>query len=464
MSRICVVLLALFLPLGLINAAAPPNNANASLHSANNDDTAKLTSKQPISAAEWKAQQRVAFAKAESIYVEALKQKGLLAQYRAMYTAAAEDRTPAFRAIFSQYVSWYQTYLGDYVAARNTHSLQQVPEPDDNLSPLAAPNYQAKPALNALLALTKDRQAVFFNEAHTYPHTRTLTIAMLAQLRAQGFDTFAAETLYESDKDLQKRGYPTIHSGFYTQEPLCAEMLRSAIKLGFTIVAYEAEKAEGDAREREQAATLFNRVFKKNPQARLVVNAGFAHIQKTGKYLDGESMAQHFKKLSGIDPLCIEQTMMVDHDVPAHDHPFYRAVVESLHPTKPIIFIDASGKPWSLKAKAYDVSVFFPPQVLRRERPTWLDIDGQRKPVLVHQDLCQKQVPCLIEARYADEGKDAIPADRLMFEHIDILGEQAVSDLYLRPGKYRLSATSIDERVLGRQLLNVTHSAAASDR
>lgn len=461
MHRISTALFALLLPLGLASAA-PSEHASTALHDADADSSAKLTSKQPVSAAEWRAQQRAAFVKAESIYTQALKQKGLLAQYRIMQQAAAEDRTPAFRSIFSQYVSWYQTYLGDYTAARNTHSLQQVSDTDDNSSPLSTPGFQQKPAVNALLALTKDRQAVFFNEAHTYPHTRILTIEMLARLRAQGFDTFAAETLYENDKDLQKRRYPIIKSGFYTQEPLYAEMIREAIKLGFTVVAYEAEKAEGDAREREQAATLISRVFKKNPQARLVVNAGFAHIQKAGKYLDGESMAQHFKKLSNIDPLCIEQTMMVAHDTTAHDHPFYRAVIEYLHPVKPMVFVDGAGKPWSLKPNAYDVSVFFPPQELRRDRPTWLDIDGLRKPVLVHQNLCQKQVPCLIEARYADEGKDAIPADRLVFDHIDILGEQAVGDLYLRPGNYRLTVSALDERVLANQTLAVSADTAAS--
>ena len=236
MHRISTALFALLLPLGLASAA-PSEHASTALHDADADSSAKLTSKQPVSAAEWRAQQRAAFVKAEGIYTQALKQKGLLAQYRIMQQAAAEDRTPAFRSIFSQYVSWYQTYLGDYTAARNTHSLQQVSDTDDNSSPLSTPGFQQKPAVDALLALTKDRQAVFFNEAHTYPHTRILTIEMLARLRAQGFDTFAAETLYENDKDLQKRGYPIIKSGFYTQEPLYAEMVREAIKLGFTVVA-----------------------------------------------------------------------------------------------------------------------------------------------------------------------------------------------------------------------------------
>ena len=61
---------------------------------------------------------------------------------------------------------------------------------------------------------------MFFNEAHNVPLTRTLTVELLARLRAEGFNYFAAETVYASDTDLQKRGYPTAKSGFYTMEPI----------------------------------------------------------------------------------------------------------------------------------------------------------------------------------------------------------------------------------------------------
>src|SRR5262249_12383867 len=139
--------------------------------------------------------------------------------------------------------------------------------------------HTAQPALAAIPLLAKDRQAIFFNEAHNAAITRTLTVALLEKLRAEGFTHFAAETLYETDADLAQRGYPNESSGFYTQEPVYGEMVRTALKLGYTVVAYEAvSDASGDAREREQAKNLVERVFKKDPKARLVVNAGYAHI------------------------------------------------------------------------------------------------------------------------------------------------------------------------------------------
>src|SRR5690606_3556582 len=128
-------------------------------------------------------------------------------------------------------------------------------------------------------ALAKGRQAVFFNENHSYPLTRTLTVQLLEALRNEGFDTFAAETLYDTDIDaLQRRGHATADTGFYTEEPIYAEMVRTALRLGYRVVAYEAlSDATGDAREAEQARNLQKDVFRKHPGARLVLNAGYAN-------------------------------------------------------------------------------------------------------------------------------------------------------------------------------------------
>ena len=51
MHRISTVLFALLLPLGLASAA-PSEHASTALHDADADNSAKLTSKQPVSAAE----------------------------------------------------------------------------------------------------------------------------------------------------------------------------------------------------------------------------------------------------------------------------------------------------------------------------------------------------------------------------------------------------------------------------
>ncbi len=422
------------------------------------------------SAAEWQARQMAAARQSEAIMRDADKHKGLLAQYQVMRYAFAGNRDPAFRLIFGQYVSWYQSFIGDYPDASSSFSIKQLPQPGDRPSPLSSPGYTARPALEVIPELARHYRAVFFNEAHNVPLTRTLTVQLLGKLRAEGFNYFAAETLYQTDTKLQSRGYPIKNSGFYTEEPICAEMVRTALKLGFKVIAYEAlSNATGNAREAEQARNIYREVFKKDPSARLVVDAGYAHIQESGTFLGGQSMAEHLHKLSGIDPLTVEQTTLFPHQSAKDDYPYYTQVMQKLRPTEPIVFVNKTGKPWALRA-GYDVSVFFPQQHYRRGRPTWLSLGGLRKPYFVSGERCNQSFPCLVEARYADEGPDAIPADRLVLDPVPlgaVTSERVsngfimpVSDLYLRPGKYRLTYSGENAQPLFQQDITVPENSS----
>ncbi len=412
------------------------------------------------------SQQRAAVARSERIMAEANKRKGLLAQFLYMRDTYSTSSDYPFRVIFNQYVSWYQTWVGDYNGARASFSIANQAAADDNESPLKGV-FHPEPAVDVIARLAKGRQAIFLNESHSNALTRTVTVQVLEKLRAEGFDTFAAETLYDTDKDLAKRGFPDSSSGFYTEEPVYAEMVRTALKLGFKVVPYEAtSNATGNDREQEQAHNLVAATLKKDPNSRIVVNAGFAHIQKAGIYLGGKSMAQHFQRISGIEPVSIEQTMMVPHLKTGSDHPIYRAITAAKKPTVPVIYVDADGKPWSLKEKGYDASVIFPDEIYEHERPTWLALGGLRVPYRVSGSLCDLKYPCLVEARYKDEDDSAIPADRAVisiggnFETAsDALHESTNSlplrTLWLRPGEYRLVAKDKADRILTRRNVSV---------
>lgn len=428
----------------------------------------------PPDAALWRAQQMQAATKADRIMHQADRAHGLLAQYQLILNAAAQDHSPAFRVIFNQYVSWYQSFIGDYPDAAARYSIMQPLKKGDRPAPGANSGFKARSAVAAIARLARSRRAVFFNEAHNVALTRSVTVQMLRKLRDEGYDYFAVETLYQDDSDLQKRGYPTIKSGFYTREPIYAEMVRTALKLGFKVVAYEAdEDATGDAREAQQARNIIRRVFHKSPDARLVVNAGYAHIKESGPYLGGKSMAEYFHRFTGIDPLTVEQTILIPHATPGLDHPDYTAVMRRLHPRNPIVFINAGGAPWAIRP-GYDVSVFFPPVRMRNGRPTWLSLGGLRRPYPVDADICRQHVPCLVQARYVNEGPDAIPADRMLLSparlsqqisHASGLDDQlSRSELYLRPGTYRLSAESDTGQIVARHRIAVPVADEANDR
>jgi len=420
---------------------------------------------QAQTAAEWSAQQEAAGRKSDQIMADAMRHQGLLAQYLAMRRAYDSDHSRAFQLIFGQYISWYLSFLGDYPDAVRSFSVSQPADREDNPSPLAPHSgYTAQPALDAIPTLAKNYRIVLFNEAHNVALTRSLTVQVLSRLRQEGFDYFAAETLSSSDTGLSSRGYPIDRSGFYTDEPIYAEMVRTALKLGFKVVAYEATSTTGntDVRETEQARNLYQQVFEKDPAARLVVNAGYDHIVKSGVYLDGSSMAEHLYQLTHLPMLSVEQTMLYPRPSSEGDHPYYTAVMKTLKPTTPTVFINADGKPWSLRPN-YDVSVFFPPEKIERGRPDWLSLGGLRVPHYISADHCQGHYPCLIEARYSDEAPDAIPADRLMLDltSVDNAGfripvytssqDTPSGDLYLRPGKYQLTFSDGNGRVLHKE-------------
>ncbi|HJU08918.1 MAG TPA: hypothetical protein VJ727_10615 [Rhodanobacteraceae bacterium] len=421
-----------------------------------------------LSAIGVRAQQVEAVERSEQIMQDAQRRKGLLAQYQVMRRAYAASDNSNFRVIFGQYLSWYQTFIGDYSDALQSFSIEEQPLSDDAPSPLGQPGWHPVPAVSYIPNLAKSYKAVFLNEAHNVPLTRSLTVQLLKALRAEGFNTFAAETLYRNDSDLQKRGYPIATSGFYTREPVYAEMVREALKLGFKVVAYEADdQYQGDAREAQQARHLAG-LFKDDPNTRLVVNAGYAHIQKQGKFLGAQSMAEHFIDDTGIQPLAVEQTMLISHDGSVLDHPYYTSVVQSLNPSQPIVFVDKDGKPWSLRP-GYDVSVFFPMTHSRDGRPTWLTLGGLRVPYYIDGGICQNRFPCLIEARYSNEGDDAIPADRMVLDVIPLtmFGNVRITtsnssvpsgELYLRPGNYRLSVSDENSRLIARQSITVAET------
>jgi hypothetical protein len=422
----------------------------------------------------WRERQVEAMDKSDAIMKRARNRNDLLAQYQVLRSAYSSDGSPAFRAIFGQYLSWYQSFIGDYKDAELAFSIQQKREPDDHPSPLTQPGWHAVPALDYLPRLARKYRVVFLNEAHNIALTRTLTVRLLKPLRDAGFDVFAVETLYHSDvAALGKRGYPIAGSGFYTREPIYAEMVRTALKLGYKVVAYEADPDHtGDAREAQQAENLW-KILRGDPDAKIVVNAGYAHIQKEGKFLGAQSMAEHFMEDSGITPLSIEQTIMIPHQENAMDHPDYGAITQALHPAQPVVFIDKHATPWSLRP-GYDASVIFPEERFVHGRPTWLALWGARVPYAVNGTVCHNQWPCMVAARYADEGDDAIPADRMVLDPVSLMtiddikvtsGNYSIptGQLYLRPGhRYRITVSDEQGKIIGGTTIGVGNPSAAA--
>ena len=305
--------------------------------------------------------------------------------------------------------------------------------------------WQASDAVDTIAKLAEGRRIVMINEAHHDAHTRALTLALLPRLRAEGFTHFAAEALHDADPDLAKRGYAIPASGSqYLREPLYGEVVRQALKLGFVVVPYESDAGTAADREAGQARQLYRKVFQADPKARLFIHAGYAHIDKApGNLGTGvKPMAMQLRELTGFDPLSIDQTRWRDIGVLLDKDP-YRQLIALYQPAKAVVLTRRDdGSAWTADPSRHDVDVLLPgPGHLRR--PRWLSLEGHRVSRLITTDLCRGRIPCVVEARYADESDDAIPADRFTF-----LAPDGMSSLYLYPGQYRLRAWGPDGRTL----------------
>ena len=389
------------------------------------------------------------FAEINALAREAAGLKHPLAQYE-LYRARYESSQGATRGFVAQVLAASAAELGAYEKAVQIYP-QGAPVP--RRPPAALPDaarFQPVDAAAAIAEFARDRRIVMINEAHHDAHTRVLTLALLPRLRELGFTHFAAESLSESDIDLATRGYPVKGSGPYVAEPLYAEIIRTALRLGFVVVPYESATTSADGREEGQAQNLADRVFHVLRDARLFVHGGYAHIYKLPDYLGTDTMAMRLKRKTGFDPLVIDQTVLRS-SVPGREYTDYRPLLEAFPRDAATVFVAADGKSaWSLEPRFYDISVLLPPTRLAHGRPDWLALDGQREAVAIGLDLQPESLPCVVEARYAGEGDNAIPADRVPVERRN---DPVV--LFLRPGEYRVAAVTAAGRSFGAQRLRV---------
>lgn len=324
----------------------------------------------------------------------------------------------------------------------------------------APEQWRAEDASDVIVRMAANRRIVMINEAHHNAHTRELTLSLLPRLRALGFGYFAVEALSGKDGDLARRGYPVLSSGSeYLHEPIYGELVREALRLGFKVVAYESDASAMEARESDQARNIMKKIFKIDPDAKVLIHTGYAHIDKAkGRLGNTKPLAMQLEALTGYQPLSIDQVQIMEVGFDPSDT--YHRIAKLFKPEVPVILVSRKdGQAWSANADAYDANVILPASISLKSfgevktpvsppslftpnhrnnelyRPEWLTLGGKRTPRKISSSLCKGHFPCLVEAIYADESDDAVAADRYVF-----FEEYASSRLYLRAGQYRLRA------------------------
>lgn len=334
---------------------------------------------------------------------------------RTMLTES-EGASGMVRTMIVQQTSSAESFLGNHRQALDLYDRSQEPPTAEALSEPTASldlsRVRAEPAIDVVIRAAAQSRAVVINEAHHVAQHRVLSRQLLPRLRALGFTHVAAEGLNGTDLELEERGYPTAATGYYLNEPLYADLVREALALGFEIVAYD-QLGPPDVRERGQAKTLQEAIFS-DPDARALIHVGYSHnLETPDSYGGAGAMAWHLRDLTGIDPLTIDQTRMRERGRPDLESPLFRQVAKAFELDQPTILVDAHGAPWPIPGAGRDLTVFSPPTREHLGRPHWLHQAGPRHPLALPTDLCERSESCLVEARLAAEGNDAVPIDRL---------------------------------------------------
>jgi len=170
--------------------------------------------------------------------------------YVPKYKFSKDILSRLFKGRHSSEIAWELSYIGEYKKVLETW------DKDDREPPALTQTqvkdflkYKPVDAKDFIIQKAKTEQIIILNEAHQQPYHRVFTTSLLADLYKQGFRYFGAETISEWDSVLNKRKYPTLNSGYYTQEPCYGNLVREALRIGYTVFTYESTIKKTDTEE-----------------------------------------------------------------------------------------------------------------------------------------------------------------------------------------------------------------------
>ncbi|HEX8643304.1 MAG TPA: hypothetical protein VF702_05250 [Allosphingosinicella sp.] len=279
---------------------------------------------------------------------------------------------------------------------------------------------RATDAVREIVRRARRSRIVILNEHHFEPRHRAFALQVARALRPLGYSYLAAEALMNPREDLAKRGFVVRSTGVYTNEPMFADFIREALAIGYRPVAYDdGELAPGidriDAREELQARNIAQRALGPGNEGKVLIYAGFSHATEVpfGRSYDRphEWMAMRLRRLTGIDPLTIDQTQIVD---PACLPP--DSVAKALRANRyGDIALRRNGAPLTtgVYRGAVDLQVLHLPVAPIHRRAAWLTQIGRRR-LAIPARFAGNRAPRLVQAFARGSPADAVPLDQVL--------------------------------------------------
>lgn len=288
----------------------------------------------------------------------------------------------------------------------------------------------AQDAIAAIVARARDRRVVIVNEAHDSPRDRAFILALAEALRPLGFTHYAAETLINVPQiaatetpRLEAEGYPVRATGTYSDEPMFGYLIRRVLALGYRPVPYEIvwtpelTRTTGPdsipIREQIQAENLARALAAAGPEAKFLVHVGYAHAaERPLPPGETEWMAARLTRLTGLDPLTIDQTDLAEVSS-AKARALHRTIAPRTGGGPAVFFRDGEPVRTGRLGQATDLQVVHPLVTAVDGRPDWLRRTGRRA-VAIPPELLPSAGRRLVQAFVAGEADDAIPLDQAL--------------------------------------------------
>lgn len=298
--------------------------------------------------------------------------------------------------------------------------------------------YRVVKASDYILKQARKNQVVIINEAHHNSFHRLFTKSLLKDLYKEGYTNFGVETLYNGnrvDSTLNERGYPILKSGYYIKNPQFADLVRTALNIGYNVFPYEnTTNSNGKPREIEQAKNI-QKVIETRPNEKFLIHCGFDHVLE-GKHKQWEkAMAGRLTEYTGINPLTINQVVYTERSKPEYNSPFLKAINIS----ESSVILDEQNKPYGYKrGDAWtDIAIFHPNTMYINNRPNWLFKNGSKNVPIELKDIDIKYPILVLAFKDKEDINLAVPVDI-----IEVASKKDDCNLVLKKGIYKIVVTN----------------------
>ena len=168
------------------------------------------------------------------------------------------ERLAKVHQIPEQMVDQFRAFVGRDKSEIRAKKQSATPTP-----PVNRAEVEAVDALVELPRIAKSYRLVTLNESHFSQRHRAFAFLLMKELRAAGYTHFGMEALWVDAQALEKSGGPTSRSGFYTNDPFFADLIREAVRVGYQIFGYEQRPDQ----EVKNATPLESRIARERAQA-----------------------------------------------------------------------------------------------------------------------------------------------------------------------------------------------------